>query len=88
MAAPEKIEARAGGAAAGLGGQELSPAIVRDIDADRKAFLTLQAQFARAGFELLELSDGSLLAHRWNLTRPLPDAHAAKKFLMLIGGAA
>ena len=43
---------------------------------------------AMAGFALLELSDGSLLATRWNLSRPLPDTTAALRFLRQIGGAA
>ena len=53
-----------------------------------KRMATLRAQYALAGFELLELSDGSLLATRWNQCRPLPDATAALRFLRLIGGAA
>lgn len=62
--------------------------IVADLDAERKAFATLKARYAMAGFSLIELADGSLLASRWNLTRPLPDAHAALQFLRRIGGAA
>jgi hypothetical protein len=61
--------------------------IVADLDGQHKAFLTLRARFAMAGFALLELSDGSLLATRWNLCRPLPDATAALRFLRQIGGA-
>jgi hypothetical protein len=62
--------------------------IVADLDVDRKSFLTLRARYAMAGFELLELADGSLLATKWNLCRPLPDATAAHRFLRQIGGAA
>ena len=61
--------------------------IVADLDGERKVFLTLRARFAMAGYALLELSDGSLLATRWNLCRPLPDATAALRFLRQIGGA-
>ena len=61
--------------------------IVADLDGGCKALLTLRARFAMAGFALLELSDGSLLATRWNLCRPLPDATAALRFLRQIGGA-
>lgn len=61
--------------------------IVANLDGRRKAFLTLRARFAMAGFALLELSDGSLLATRWDLCRPLPDATAALRFLRQIGGA-
>lgn len=62
--------------------------IIADLDADRKSLLKLRARFALAGVALLELSDGSLLATRWNLCRPLPDATAAHRFLRQIGGAA
>ena len=62
-------------------------AIVADLDGERKAFLTLRARFAMAGYALLELSDGSLLATRWNRCRPLPDATAALRFLRQIKGA-
>lgn len=61
--------------------------IVADLGAERKAITTLQARYAMAGFSLIELAGGSLLASRWNLTRPLPDAHAALQFLRRIGGA-
>ena len=78
----------------GLGGDgelrdqdKADTSIVADLDGPRKAFLTLRARFAMAGFALLELSDGSLLATRWNLCRPLPDATAALRFLRQIGGA-
>ena len=62
-------------------------AIVADLDGERKVLVTLRARFAMAGYALLELSDGSLLATRWNLCRPLPDATAALRFLRQIGGA-
>jgi hypothetical protein len=63
-----------------------SPPIVADLDADRKSFVTLRARFALAGFGLVELSNGSLLATRWNCCKPLPDATAAHRFLRQIGG--
>lgn len=73
----------------GVGDQDkANAAIVTDLDGQRKAFLTLRARFAMAGFALLELSDRSLLASRWNLCRALPDATAALRFLRQIGGAA
>ena len=62
--------------------------IVTDFDADRKAYMTLRARYALVGVALVELSDGSLLATRWNLCKPLPDATAAHRFLRQIGGAA
>lgn len=83
----EPTEALAG--TGGFGEQgNTDTAIVADLDAERKAFTTLQARYAMAGFSLIELSGGSLLASRWNLTRPLPDAHAALLFLRRIGGVA
>lgn len=65
----------------------MDTSIVADLDAERKAFETLRARFALAGFSLIELADGSLLVSRWNFTRPLPDANAATQFLRYIGGA-
>ena len=62
--------------------------IVTDLDADRKPYMTLRARYALVGVALVELSDGSLLATRWNLCKPLPDAAAAHRFLRQIGGAA
>lgn len=69
-------------------GEDENPdtAIVVDLDADRKQFLTLQANYALAGFELYELGDGSLLATRWGLAKPLPDLRAAREWLLLVGG--
>lgn len=86
---PNKDEAPRLAGAEGFRDQDKADTtIVADLDCQRKAFLTLRARFAMAGFALLELSDGSLLATRWNLCRPLPDATAALRFLRQIGGAA
>jgi hypothetical protein len=60
--------------------------VPREAD-PRKRMATLKAQYALAGLELLELSDGSLLATKWNLCRPLPDLYAATRFLAQFGGA-
>ena len=57
-------------------------------DAQRKALATLTAKMAIAGFSLHPLADGSFLACRWGLSRPLPDLYAAHRFLRHIGGAA
>ena len=85
---PHKDEAPRLAGAEGFRDQDKADtAIVADLDGPRKAFLTLRARFAMAGFALLGLSDGSLLATRWNLCRPLPDATAALRFLRQIGGA-
>lgn len=96
LAAPERAELtprkcethRLAGAMGFRDNSKVDTLIVADLDADRKVFATLQARYAIAGFSLLELADGSLLASRWNLCRPLPDAHAALHFLRKIGGAA
>ena len=88
LSPPHKDEAPRLAGAEGFRDQDKADtAIVADLDCQRKALLTLRARFAMAGFALLELSDGSLLATRWNLCRPLPDATAALRFLRQIGGA-
>ena len=74
--------------AEGIRGQNKpDTAIVADRDAGRKSFVTLQARYALAGFALLELADGSLLATRRNCCKTLPDLYAATRFLRQIGGA-
>jgi hypothetical protein len=88
LSPPHKDEAPRLAGAEGFRDQDKADTtIVADLDGPRKAFLTLQARFAMADFALLELSDGSLLATRWNLCRPLPDATAALRFLRKIWGA-
>ncbi len=62
--------------------------IFADIDAGRKSFVTLQARYALAGFALLELADGTLLATRWNCSKPLSDLYAAHRFLRQVTGSA
>lgn len=75
------------GHAAGLRKAIKESELIFGCGANRKVFETLRAQFALAGFALFELSDGTLLATRWNLTRVLTDVHAALQFLGQIGGA-
>jgi hypothetical protein len=88
LSPPRKDEAPRLAGAEGFRDQDKAVTeIVADLDCQRKAFLTLRARFAMAGFAPLELSDGSLLATRWNLCRPLPDATTALRFLRQIGGA-
>jgi hypothetical protein len=56
-------------------------------DADRKLLNTLSARLAlHHGICLIELADGSLLATRHNLTRPLADLRAAQNFARQILG--
>ena len=77
-----------GGNRANVEHEVANTSIVTDLDADRKPYMTLRARYALVGVALVELSDGSLLATRWNLCKPLPDAAAAHRFLRQIGGAA
>lgn len=48
---------------------------------ESKAYATLAARLAIAGYGLHRLHDGSFLVHRWNFSRHLPDLHAVAKFL-------
>lgn len=55
-------------------------------DAQRKAFEALRARLAMAGgFALQALADGSFVITRWNLTKPLPDLHAVRRFAAQVG---
>lgn len=53
-----------------------------------KQFATLQDEFALAGFELVSLADGTLLASRWGMFKPLPDVATARLWLRHVGGLA
>ena len=87
LSPPRKDEAHRLAGAAGLKGQDKADTkIFADIDAGRKSFVLLQARYAMAGFALLELADGTLLAARWNCCKPLADLYAATRFLRQIGG--
>jgi hypothetical protein len=78
---------------AGISGQafgensKADPTIIVAYEAERKGLVNLRARYALAGFVLVEISDGSLLATRWNRTRQLQDVSAALHFLRQIGGA-
>ena len=48
----------------------------------------IKAQLASHGVSLFILHDGSFIASKWNLTRPLADLHAVANFARQIGGAA
>ena len=83
---PRKDEAHRLAGAAGLEGHgKTDTQIFADLDAGRKSFVTLQARYSLAGFALLELADGTLLAARWNCCKPLADLYAATRFLRQIG---
>ena len=63
------------------------PIIIVACEVGRKVLVNLRARYALAGFVLVEISDGSLLATRWNRTRQLQNVSAALHFLRQIGGA-
>lgn len=65
-----------------------SASIVTDLDADRKAFCTLRAHLALRGYSVFELSDGTFIASKWNLTKPLADLRALAVFARQLGCAA
>ena len=60
-------------------------AIVSDLDASRKGFLTLQARAALAGIGLHELASGAFFVARWNLAREVPNLSAAADLLKRMG---
>lgn len=60
---------------------ELFDGHVEGRDAHLKAAATLQARAALAGFELVQLADGSFIASKWGLLKPLADLDAAAAFL-------
>ncbi len=55
--------------------------------ADRKAFATLQAQFALKGFDLVRMVDGVMYASRWGQIVMLADVAKAQALLDKLGGA-
>lgn len=60
--------------------------ILADLDAGRKAYVTMQATAATAGCALYELSTGKFLLTRWGLSRELPDLRAVGALLAQLGG--
>jgi hypothetical protein len=67
--------------------QEIGPPNSAATSAPSKADSTLMATAAIAGFELVKLADGTWLAHRWGMFKPLPDAQAVVAWLARVGGA-
>jgi hypothetical protein len=57
-------------------------------DAQRKADATLIAEFALAGVELVKLADGTWLAQRWGMFKPLATAQEAMTWLRRVTGGA
>ena len=64
---------------------EQSGAIVRDIDAECKAFATLQARAALTGIQLHKLADGSFTVSRWGMYRELPTLREVGDMLRRMG---
>ena len=50
-----------------------------------KLTTTLQARAALAGYELVQLADGSYIASRWGMFRSLEHAAAVERFLRQVG---
>jgi hypothetical protein len=50
-----------------------------------KRVATLRARAALAGFELVEMADGSFVIARWTLTRALANLAAVEAFLAQVG---
>ena len=89
---PERDEAQAGANGSGSKGQDQgdkghSADFAVGNPHDCKAFATLQARAALAGFELVRMADGSLVVARWTMTRALADLAAAEAFLQQVGAA-
>jgi hypothetical protein len=55
-------------------------------DADRKAIATLVAEYALAGWVLVQLGDETFLAERWGNFKSLPHLRAAREFLLRVKG--
>ena len=60
--------------------------IVTDLDAGRKAFLTLQASAALAGCGLHELASGAYLLTRWGMAKECDLRAAAALLARMTGG--
>lgn len=52
---------------------------------DEKMIATFTARAAIAGYELVQLADGSFVVGRWGLVRSLDDVAAVEKFLVRAG---
>jgi hypothetical protein len=54
--------------------------------AKRKTVATMQAHLALAGFELVQLADGTFIISRWGLaSKPLGDIEAVQSFARMVG---
>ena len=66
-------------------GAELHDEHVEAHAAHRKIVVTLQAKAAIAGFQLVALADGSFIASKWGLLKPLDGLDAVESFLTAAG---
>jgi hypothetical protein len=58
-------------------------------DAERERLATLQAEFELAGHALTQLADGTLVAHRWGLSKTLGSSlDDARAWLRRVTGGA
>ena len=77
------------GATPGLrtsGAEETLPTDSQVTDLSEKSFLTLAAQYAMAGHQLIRSGDGGLYAARWGMVRHLADLGEAMRFLAQVSG--
>lgn len=58
------------------------------LDVDAKTVATLVARAAIAGYQLVQLADGSFVASRWGMFRSLDHAAAVEAFLARVGAGA
>ncbi|MFT3820462.1 MAG: hypothetical protein QM750_23095 [Rubrivivax sp.] len=90
--APESGDAQAVGAALGIkgDGEEQSRQYADEALADQacKADATLIARAALAGVELVRLADGTWLASKWGMFRPLATDAEAEAWLQRVGAPA
>jgi hypothetical protein len=63
----------------------LAPPIPAVEDDNSRAFSSLAARLALAGYSLFRLADDSFLITRWNLSKPCPDLLAVAHFARLAG---
>lgn len=90
QSSPEKDEALTVATAQGSWDQGSSNSLDSELRVDLKtqrlkAFATLQARAALAGFELVRMADDSFVVARWTMTRALADVAAVESFLAQVG---
>ena len=59
-----------------------------ESDPDRKARETRVARACLAGYQLVQLADGTYIASRWGMFRPLDHVAAVERFLQRVGAPA